>query len=158
VVNSFFELSAACTTITTLHAFILVTQGCGRQITQVPVAWRSVAVFTRILTLVKLRSLREKSTRNVCSSPYTELSTMLNRSKMFSSDSKRTKDNPDSLDDASAATPPWGSKARRNDSEMTSKVLKFRFVVSTSSNRQVVAPSVVHTHWMQAVQEVYGRC
>jgi hypothetical protein len=91
---------------------------------------------------------------------------MLNRSKMFSSDSKRTKDNPDSLDDASAATPPWGSKARRNDSEMTSKVLKFRFVVSTSSNRQVVAPSVVHTHWMQAVQEsmddadiiIYNNC
>jgi hypothetical protein len=66
-------------------------------------------------------------------------------------------DNPDSLDDISTATPPWGSKTKRNDSEMTSKVLKFRFVVSmSSSNRQVVAPSVVHTHWMQAVQEALG--
>jgi len=78
---------------------------------------------------------------------------MLNRSKMFSSDRKPHKDNPDSLDDSSAATPPWGSKSKPDDPEMTSKVLKFRFIVTATSNRQVVAPSVVHTHWMQAVQE-----
>ena len=89
----------------------------------------------------------------MCSSPYTVPFTMLNRSKMFSSDSKHPKDNPDGLDDISTATPPWGSKTKQVDSEMTSKVIKFRFVVSMSSKRQVVAPSVVHTHWMQAVQE-----
>ena len=72
---------------------------------------------------------------------------------MFPSDSKHPKDNPDGPDDISTATPPWGSKTKKDDSEMTSKVIKFRFVVSMSSKRQVVAPSVVHTHWMQAVQE-----
>ena len=70
---------------------------------------------------------------------------------------KPRKDNPDSLDDISAATPPWGSTKEKNDPEMTSKVLKFRFVVSKSSKQQVVAPSVVHTHWMQAVQEALGK-
>ena len=109
--------------------------------------------YWRILTLVKLTSLREKPTSNVCSPTYTALSTMLNRSKMFPSDSKHPKDNPDGPDDISTATPPWGSKTKKDDSEMTSKVIKFRFVVSMSSKRQVVAPSVVHTHWMQAVQE-----
>ena len=67
--------------------------------------------------------------------------------------SKHPKDNPDGLDDISTATPPWGSKTKKDNSEITSKVIKFRFVVSMSSKRQVVAPSVVHTHWMQAVQE-----
>jgi hypothetical protein len=97
---------------------------------------------------VKLTSLREKPTRNVCSPLYSAPSTMLNHSKMFSSDSKHPKDNPDGLNDISTATPPWGSKTKKDDSEMTSKVFKFRFVVSMSSKRQVVAPSVVHKHWI----------
>ena len=48
-----------------------------------------------------------------------------------------------------------GFKPKENEQEMTSKVFKFSFVY-TGSTKHKVAPSVLHTHWMQAVQEAYG--
>jgi hypothetical protein len=58
-------------------------------------------------------------------------------------------------DAMSDATPPTGTNAKAKEQKLTSKVLKFSFVY-TSLTKQKVAPSVIHTHWMQAVQEAYG--
>ena len=58
-------------------------------------------------------------------------------------------------DPASVATPPTGTNSKPIEQKMTSKVLKFSFVY-TGSTKHKVAPSVIHTHWMQAVQEAYG--
>ena len=56
----------------------------------------------------------------------------------------------------SDATPPTGTNAKANETKMTSKVFKFSFVY-TGSTKHKVAPSVIHTHWMQAVQEADGK-
>jgi hypothetical protein len=58
-------------------------------------------------------------------------------------------------DAMSDATPPTGTNTKVNEQKMTSKVLKFSFVY-TGPTKHKVAPSVIHTHWMQAVQEAYG--
>ena len=56
----------------------------------------------------------------------------------------------------SEATPPIGTNLKTNEHTMTSKVLKFSFVYTGSTAKHKVAPSVIHTHWMQAVQEAFG--
>ena len=38
---------------------------------------------------------------------------------------------------------------------MISKVLKFSFVYS-GATKQTIAPSIIHTHWMKAVQTAFG--
>jgi hypothetical protein len=38
---------------------------------------------------------------------------------------------------------------------MTSKVLKFSFV-SSGATQHKIASSIIHTHWVQAVQAAYG--
>ncbi len=55
----------------------------------------------------------------------------------------------------SDTTPPVGLKPKANEHELTSKVFKFSFVY-TGVTKDNVAPSVLHTHWMKAVQEAYG--
>ncbi len=57
-------------------------------------------------------------------------------------------------DETTIATPPKGNKMIRNDQGMTSKVIKFRF--SPTPQKQQVPPSIIHTHWMHAVQEAFG--
>ena len=57
-------------------------------------------------------------------------------------------------DESTIATPPKGNKTIRNNQGMTSKVLKFRF--SPTQQKQQVPPSIIHTHWMHAVQEAFG--
>ena len=57
-------------------------------------------------------------------------------------------------DETTIATPPKGRKTNRNDPGMTSKVLKFRF--SPTTKKQQAAPSLIHTHWMHAVQDAFG--
>jgi hypothetical protein len=68
---------------------------------------------------------------------------------------KPAKDNPAKDDDMSEVTAPQSRPARANDQTMVSKVLKFSFVYSNQSKHKV-APSVIHTHWIQAVQESLG--
>jgi hypothetical protein len=58
-------------------------------------------------------------------------------------------------DETNIATPPKGRKANRNDPGMTSKVIKFRFSPTTTKKQQAV-PSLIHTHWMHAVQDAFG--
>jgi hypothetical protein len=55
-------------------------------------------------------------------------------------------------DEQSDTTPPTGFKPKANEQEMTSKVFKFSFVYN-GLTKNTVAPSVLHTHWMQAVQD-----
>jgi hypothetical protein len=57
-------------------------------------------------------------------------------------------------DETTIATPPKGNTTNRNDQGMKSKVLKFRF--SPTPHKQQVPPSIIHTHWMHAVQEAFG--
>lgn len=52
--------------------------------------------------------------------------------------------------------PPPEQTPKQTNKKMTSKVFKFSFVYSGSTKHKV-APSVIHTHWMQAVQEAYGK-
>jgi hypothetical protein len=70
-------------------------------------------------------------------------------------DPPNPKDKPASHDDMSDVTGNLGRRAEVNEHEMISKVLKFSFVYSDSTKHKV-APNVIHTHWMQAVQESLG--
>jgi hypothetical protein len=80
---------------------------------------------------------------------------MSNPSAAVNSAGASAKDKFAGQDEQSDATPPTGFKPKANDQEMMSKVLKFAFVY-TGSTKNKVAPSVLHTHWMQAVQDAYG--
>ena len=80
---------------------------------------------------------------------------MSNLSPGLTPDHDCGKDKTARQDDMSDTTPPTGFKPKENDQEMTSKVFKFSFVY-TGNTKHKVAPSVLHTHWMQAVQEAYG--
>jgi hypothetical protein len=64
-------------------------------------------------------------------------------------------DKPASHDDMSEVTGNLGRRTEVTDQEMASKVLKFSFVYS-GNTKHTVAPNVIHTHWMQAVQESLG--
>ncbi len=48
-----------------------------------------------------------------------------------------------------------GTVSNKNDPQMLSKVLKFSFVYSGTTQHKI-EPSIIHTHWMQAVQAAYG--
>ena len=80
---------------------------------------------------------------------------MSKNSSVFNPDLQSVKDKHTDQDARSDTTPPIGTNPKANEQEMTSKVLKFSFVY-TGSTKSKVAPSVIHTHWMQAVQEAYG--
>jgi hypothetical protein len=80
---------------------------------------------------------------------------MSNPAVVFNHDPRSSKDNPASHDDMSDVTLPHGKNDGANDPVMTSKVLKFSFVYSGTTHHQV-APSTIHTHWIQAVQENLG--
>jgi hypothetical protein len=58
-------------------------------------------------------------------------------------------------DDLSEVTVSNGKNPEENHQTMTSKVLKFSFVYDDSTKHRV-APSIIHTHWMQIVQESLG--
>lgn len=76
-------------------------------------------------------------------------------SSVFNPDLQSDKDKTTRHDDMSDATPPAGTNEKANEQKMTSKVFKFSFVY-TGSTKNKVAPSVIHTHWMHAVQDAYG--
>ena len=80
---------------------------------------------------------------------------MSNPAVVFNHDPRFPKDNPASHDDMSDVTLPHGKNDISNDPALTSKVLKFSFVYSGTTHHQV-APSIIHTHWIQAVQETLG--
>ena len=63
--------------------------------------------------------------------------------------------NPASHDDMSDVTVNNGRKPDENQQTMTSKVVKFSFVYDDATTNRV-PPSVIHTHWMQSVQEAMG--
>ncbi|KAI2512753.1 hypothetical protein MHU86_1541 [Fragilaria crotonensis] len=63
--------------------------------------------------------------------------------------------NPASHDDMSDVTVNNGKTSNENESQMISKVLKFSFVYSGTTQHKI-APSIIHTHWMQAVQAAFG--
>ena len=66
------------------------------------------------------------------------------------------KDNPASHDDMSEeVTVPIGRNPDENHQKMTSKVVKFSFVYDAKTAHRV-PPSIIYTHWMQAVQEALG--
>ncbi len=102
-----------------------------------------------------MKSLTKNSTGYVRSPPYTAPSTMSNPSSVYNPDLQSAKDKIDRQDDMSDATHPIGTNVKANAQKMISKVLKFSFVY-TGSTKHKVAPSVIHTHWMQAVQDAFG--
>ena len=65
------------------------------------------------------------------------------------------KDNPASHDDMSEVTVPTGRNPDENHQKMTSKVVKFSFVYDAKTAHRV-PPSIIYTHWMQAVQDALG--
>ena len=62
---------------------------------------------------------------------------------------------PVSQDDMSDVTVNNGRNPEENHQKMTSKVLKFSFVYD-KDNKNRAPPSVIHTHWMQIVQDTLG--
>jgi hypothetical protein len=58
-------------------------------------------------------------------------------------------------DDMSDVTPPTRGNGGNFDHGMVEKVIKFRFTPGLPGKQQV-APSLIHTHWIQAVQEALG--
>jgi hypothetical protein len=48
-----------------------------------------------------------------------------------------------------------GKTAYENEPQLISKVLKFSFVYSGTTQHKI-APTIIHTHWMQAVQAAFG--
>ena len=116
---------------------------------------QSIKNATRILTLVKLKSLSKFIAGYVRSLPYRTSSTMTVDSQPFCAPAKHPPDPHLDDDETTIATPPKGRKQNRNDLGMTSKVIKFRFM-PPNTQKQQVAPSLIHTHWMYAVQEAIG--
>jgi hypothetical protein len=58
-------------------------------------------------------------------------------------------------DDMSDVTPPTRGNGGNFDHGMVEKVIKFRFTTG-GKGKQPVAPSLIHIHWMHAVQEALG--
>lgn len=65
-------------------------------------------------------------------------------------------DTPANHDDMSDVTANNRKNPEVIEQEMVSKVLKFSFVYSATTKHQIVAPSIIHTHWMQSVQEAFN--
>jgi hypothetical protein len=61
---------------------------------------------------------------------------------------------PDPQDDDTVATPPRGAKQSTQTEQNKEKTLRFRFPVMTGGN--VVAPQVLHYHFIAAVQDAFG--
>ena len=111
--------------------------------------------YQRILTLVKLKSHSKIPTGYACSPSYPTLSTMSNSSHGISRDPGKSHANPAGHDDMSDVTVNNGKATNENDPHMLSKVLKFSFVYSATTQHKI-APSIIHTHWMQAIQAAFG--
>jgi hypothetical protein len=73
----------------------------------------------------------------------------------ISRDPGKSHANPAGHDDMSDVTVNNGKASNENYPQMISKVLKFSFVYSGATQHKI-APSIVHTHWMQAVQAAFG--
>ena len=58
-------------------------------------------------------------------------------------------------DDASDATPPGVRGAQRNEELRVEKTVKFRFIGNHKG--EAVVPAKFHLHWIQAVQEYFGK-
>ncbi len=86
---------------------------------------------------------------------YPTLSTMSKTSHGISRDPGKSDANPAGHDDMSDVTVNNGKASNENYQQMISKVLKFSFVYSGTTQHKI-APSIVHTHWMQAVQAAFG--
>jgi hypothetical protein len=56
----------------------------------------------------------------------------------------------------SDVTPPTRGNGSIKDQGKVSKVLKFRSRVTTGKGDKSVAPSLIHTHWIDAIQEAFG--
>jgi hypothetical protein len=64
---------------------------------------------------------------------------------------------PDMQDDASDITYPGGTSSRGNERLCMEKAWKFRFITDNHNLNDHVPPATVHLHWLQAVQEVFGK-
>jgi hypothetical protein len=73
----------------------------------------------------------------------------------ISHDPGKSHANPAGQDDMSDVTVNKGKATNKNDLQMISKVLKFSFIYSGATQHKI-APSIIHTHWMQAVQAAFG--
>jgi hypothetical protein len=56
----------------------------------------------------------------------------------------------------SDVTPPIRGNGSVKDQGMVSKVIKFRFKLTTGKRGSPVAPSLIHTHWIEAIQDTFG--
>ena len=104
---------------------------------------------------MKLKSHGKISTGYVRSPSYPTLSTMSKSSHGNFRDPGKSHANPAGHDDMSDVTVNNGKVTNENESQMISKVLKFSFVYSGTTQHKI-APSIIHTHWMQAVQAAFG--
>jgi hypothetical protein len=57
-------------------------------------------------------------------------------------------------DDISDVTPPGNGGMKGKDQKHIEKTLKFRFI--RNWHAEVIHPSKIHLHWIQAVQESFG--
>ena len=59
-------------------------------------------------------------------------------------------------DDMSDVTPPTRGNGGIFDQAMVEKVIKFRFTASTTTGKHQADPRIIHSHWIQTVQEALG--
>ena len=63
---------------------------------------------------------------------------------------------PGSQDDDTVVTPPRRTKKSNSDDQSDEKTLMFRFPVVVDLEKGIVAPPVLHYHFLAAVQEAFG--
>ncbi len=70
---------------------------------------------------------------------------------------RRTYDgNSDAPDDMSNVTSPTRGHGIAKEQGMVSKFLNFRFKVTSANGSNPVSPSLIHTHWINAIQDTFG--
>jgi len=72
-------------------------------------------------------------------------------------DARHQHGKPKASDDMSDVTPTTRGNGSLKDQGMVSKVIKFRFKATTGKpGPPPVAPSLIHSHWIDTVQETFG--
>ena len=71
-------------------------------------------------------------------------------------DRRKYDGNSNAPDDMSDVTPPTRGNGIAKEQGMVSKVLKFRFKVTSANGSNPVSPSLIHTHWIDAIQDTFG--
>ena len=77
-------------------------------------------------------------------------------SHVLHDDMRHHHEKPNTSDDMSDVTPPIRGNGSAKDKGMVSKVVKFRFKATAGKGGMPIDPSLIHSHWIDAIQETFG--